>query len=190
MGIADFAQVQSAGSVSAGLDLAKLSDHWETGHASPAFCTTTSTAALVAGLFIELAATHFLLDAAMFDQLPKTTHRFLNRLAFTQTQLDHKFLLWPIPSRTLQFRPRHPSPTPSAGEHSEPRSLADRLPESNPAFCRFVDRIGSRFAKEFAKLLQSEGLSLCQDMRDRPVIDSQFGFPWLACTTPSPPKNC
>src|SRR5262249_16495036 len=42
-----------------------------TGHAGAAFGAAAGAAAFVARLFVKLAATHFLLDAAVFHQLPK-----------------------------------------------------------------------------------------------------------------------
>lgn len=65
-------------------------DRGHPGHFGFAFGTATGAATAFAGLFVEFAATHFLLDAAVLDQLTKPTNRFLNRLSLTQTQLDHK----------------------------------------------------------------------------------------------------
>src|SRR5690349_17813312 len=48
------------------------------GHAGAAFGTAAGAAAFVARLFVKLAATHFLLDAAVFHQFSKPAHRLLN----------------------------------------------------------------------------------------------------------------
>lgn len=55
--------------------------------------TTLSTTAGAAGritrLFIELTATHFLLDSSMLNELPKPLHCILNFLPISKTKLDH-----------------------------------------------------------------------------------------------------
>src|SRR5262245_43309728 len=68
------------------------SQHRHAGHAGAAFGAAAGAAAFVAGFLVELATTHFLLDAAVFDQFPKSSYGFLNRFPFAQTQLDHEFL--------------------------------------------------------------------------------------------------
>jgi hypothetical protein len=50
----------------------------------------TRTTAGFARLLVVLATTHLFFDAASLYQLTKTTNGFLDRLFFTQRQLNHK----------------------------------------------------------------------------------------------------
>src|ERR1700733_4394076 len=60
-------------------------------HPRAAFGPTAGAAALVAGLFVILAAAHLFFDPRVFDQLTKSLHSIRNRFMLAQTQLDHEF---------------------------------------------------------------------------------------------------
>src|SRR5204863_4244607 len=101
-------------------------EHRHPGHAGAAFGAAAGAAAFVAGLLVELATTHFLLDAAVFDQFPKSSHGFLDRFPFAQTQLDHEFLRLssmrkdsPTVGRPGGFPPQNPiRKGPESGSHA------------------------------------------------------------------------
>jgi hypothetical protein len=67
----------------------KLQSAGQAGAAGAIFGTQAGAAADFTRLFIVLAATHFLLDAAAFNQLAETADRFLNALAVADDQLNH-----------------------------------------------------------------------------------------------------
>ena len=52
-------------------------------------CPQPGAAAGLAGLFVILAAAHFFLDAAPFDELTEPADRFLNAFAVANVQLNH-----------------------------------------------------------------------------------------------------
>lgn len=54
-----------------------------------AFRSATCAAGRITRLFVELAATHFLLDSSMLNELPKPLHCILNFLPISKTKLDH-----------------------------------------------------------------------------------------------------
>lgn len=64
---------------------------------SAALCAKAGASLGLAGLFVELPYTDFLLDAAALDQLPKPPNRLLGSLFVTQSQFDHS---------SIAFRPR------------------------------------------------------------------------------------
>jgi hypothetical protein len=67
----------------------ELQSAGQAGAAGAVFGSQASAAADFAGLFVVLAATHFLLDAAAFNQLAETADRLLNALAVADDQLNH-----------------------------------------------------------------------------------------------------
>lgn len=106
----------------------RVSSQWHPGETGATFGAATGAAALVAGLFVEFATTHFLLDTAVFDQFSKSTNRFLNGFSLAQTQLDHKHL-----------------------QKSERKETPDslRLPDASRG--RFVKPAGERAARLFVQ---------------------------------------
>jgi len=57
----------------------------QAGQTGATFGPSTGAAAVVAGLFIILAATHLFLDPGVLNQLAKPLDRVANRLVFSQT---------------------------------------------------------------------------------------------------------
>ena len=58
-----------------------------------------------AWLFVVFATTHFLLDAATLDQLPKTANGLLDRLTIPNIQLNHRSPFEPDMTTPWQFLP-------------------------------------------------------------------------------------
>lgn len=55
-----------------------------------AICTTTCATLGFAGLFVEFAAAHFLLDTSMLNQFTESLDSIIDRLIFAQPQLYHE----------------------------------------------------------------------------------------------------
>jgi len=72
--------------------------------AGPTLGTQAGTTLDFAWLLVILPAAHLLLDSASLDQLPKTTHRLLDRLVVPQRQFDHSVLLLSV---TRNLAPTH-----------------------------------------------------------------------------------
>jgi len=61
--------------------------------AGSAFGSTAGSTALIARLFVILAASHLFLDTSVLNQLSEAFHGVRNRFMLSQTQFDHKTLL-------------------------------------------------------------------------------------------------
>ena len=57
--------------------------------AGATFSSATCPAVGIARLFVEFAATHFLLDSSVLNELPKPFHCIRNFLPISKTKLDH-----------------------------------------------------------------------------------------------------